>query len=187
LGTDITLEVIPNANYHFSRWIGNVGNVIDGILPNNYEIKMDSNKTLKAVFEQDSYDLTILTSGIQTILTEPSGTIKANHNVSTPIRHLTIDGYSFSGWTILSGTPNITNPLLPETTVTITGNATIQANYTKKSFNITRTVASNSIGLGAVSGDSGSFTFESLVTISATPSGSNSFVGCMIQIQVETS
>ncbi len=177
LGTDITLEVIPNANYHFSRWIGNVGNVIDGILPNNYEIKMDSNKTLKAVFEQDSYDLTILTSGIQTILTEPSGTIKANHNVSTPIKALTIDGYSFSGWTILSGTPNITNPLLPETTVTITGNATIQANYTKKSFNITRTVASNSIGLGAVSGDSGSFTFESLVTISATPSGSNSFVG----------
>jgi uncharacterized repeat protein (TIGR02543 family) len=121
-GNSVSVYAIPDNNYSFSGWTGDVpaGHEKD----NPLTLTMNSDKSLKANFSSTivKYTLTIASSSGGT--TDPSpGNYTYDSGTSVSVKAIANSGYSFSGWSgDASGT---TNPL----TVTMDGNKSITANF----------------------------------------------------------
>lgn len=128
-GTVVTLTASPASGYNFSNWSGSA------VGPNSsVTIPMTENKSVTANFSPITYNLTINSSAGGS--TTPSGTITLNPGSSKSITATPSSSYFFNKWTVVSGTPTITNTSNASTTVSINGNATIKANFEKISGEI---------------------------------------------------
>ncbi|MBF0430057.1 MAG: chitobiase/beta-hexosaminidase C-terminal domain-containing protein [Fibrobacteria bacterium] len=125
----------PNTGFHFVSWSVFKGSAIflNAVADSTRITLVDSltSLTLKAEYAKNRYDLDILQSdsGNQT------GPDSAEHGLAMNISAIAGDDYTFSGWTVESGSAVFGNADNSETEVTLTqGNAIIKANYQLKSY-----------------------------------------------------
>jgi uncharacterized repeat protein (TIGR02543 family)/uncharacterized delta-60 repeat protein len=118
---EVQIEAIPNDDYRFSEWTGDVpeGHEYD----NPITITMDSNKSIEANFIRQ-YTLTIAAGTEGT--TDPSpGSHEYDSGTQVTVTATANTGYQFSGWSgDVSGT---SNPI----TVTMDSDKSITANFTQ--------------------------------------------------------
>lgn len=100
-----------------------------------------------------SNTLTVQTDGHGSITTPSGGS--TTYSLNTPVSIVAADGggYTFSNWTVTSGTATVTSPTSKSTTVTVTAgtSATVQANFVEKMTTIT---------INADPASSGTFTLD---------------------------
>jgi uncharacterized repeat protein (TIGR02543 family) len=130
-GTVANLTAVNAKGWSFTRWLGNASGTT------NTTVTMDGNLTVIAVFTQDIYQLTMITTG--------QGTVSpGNHTylsgAPVDISAMNAAGWTFSGWSgAASGSTN--------TTITMNGNMTITATFTQDVYSLTMLT----VGQGTVS------------------------------------
>ena len=118
---EVQIEAIPNDNYRFSEWTGDVPE--DHEYDNPIAITMDSDKSIEANFVRQ-YTLTIAAGTGGT--TDPSpGSNEYDTGTQIAVTATANAGYRFSGWS--GDASGITNPI----TITMDGNKSITANFTQ--------------------------------------------------------
>jgi len=166
--TDVTIEAIPDTDYGFSHWSGDI--------PQGYEydnpltITVDSDKSIKANFAQLKCELNISSDTGGT--TDPSpGSYKYDTGTQVSIRAIPNSGYLFSGWTgqVPLGHEN-DNPV----TITMDSYRSIRANF------ILPCILALVAGTGGTTNpEPGSHTYDygTLVSVTALPNSGYKFSG----------
>ena len=152
-GDTVTLTPTPDAGWSFGTFSGNV---VDSV------ITMNSNQTVDATFTQIRHTLTI-TSGLHGSVTAP-GTGDFSYPQGSVVTLLAIPdaGYGFLNWTGNIG--GIEDENSASTTITMTGNKIIQANFVQ-TFTLTITSSAG----GSVSEPGlGTFTFNQGTVVDLT-------------------
>ena len=184
-GTVRNISATANSGYTFSGWTVTVGtatianpNSASTSVPVNGNITVTANFTLIPT-QPTTYTLTInrnTTAG--GTVTPTSG---GSHNASTPISisATPASGYTFSNWTAGSGA-SIANANSATTTVTLTGNATITANFTQTAATECNLTINRSPTTGGTVTGSGTITAGNAKTITASPASGYTFSGWTI-------
>lgn len=139
-GEQVTIEATPTAGYRFVEW------QIDGA-KNNYfsarmTITMDKNKTARAFFDNISYRLMMDVSPPEGGTTTPAkGTSEHKSWSTVTIVATPATGYKFTGWT-----GNVAQPENATTTVMMSGDQQVRANFAQTSRYILNMNASPSNG-----------------------------------------
>ncbi|WP_461197888.1 InlB B-repeat-containing protein [Enterococcus sp. N249-2] len=140
-GSTIEIRANPATGYTFSRWeiVSGTGSSIANVNSANTTLTMGtSNTTIRAVYTQNMYSLTVQTSpaagGNPTV---GSGTVAQGS--TTEIQANPAAGYTFSRWEIVSGTgSSIANVNSANTTFKMgTSHTTIRAVYTQNTYSVT--------------------------------------------------
>ena len=140
-GSTTEIRANPSIGYTFSRWeiVSGTGSSIASATSANTTFTMGtSNTTIRAVYTQNTYNLTVQASpAAGGNPTAGSGTVAQGS--TTEIRANPATGYTFSRWEIVSGTgSSIANVNAANTTFTMgTSNTTIRAVYTQNTYSVT--------------------------------------------------
>ncbi|MDA8774698.1 PQQ-binding-like beta-propeller repeat protein [Opitutales bacterium] len=159
-GDNVTLEVSPNtdAGYSFASW---GGSMVSGANPLSFQISSDMNLT--ANFSLNEYFLSVTAEkGGST-----SESVRVTHGTLAPINATPANGYVFSGW---NGN-GITDPSSSYTTVSMTQDRNVSAMFSRIQYYISSTAG---IG-GSVNDINGSYSYDSNLSITATPSTGYTF------------
>ena len=98
-GTLVTAT--PNTGYHFTTWS-------DGVLTAaRTDLNVTGNITVSASFAINTYQLTVSTTTGGTITVPASSPVTVNHGAATTITAVASGGYTFTGWTVVTGTASI--------------------------------------------------------------------------------
>jgi uncharacterized repeat protein (TIGR02543 family) len=147
-GSVITLHAEPNEGYGFLKWTGDISTISD-ITAADTDVTVNGNITVTANFI-NAYKLTV-TTGVGGVTTQPGGvTCTYNSGTIIPLKATPISGYRFVNWT--GDVQNVADPNSADTTITITGDATITANFVKLctlNVNATEGGTVNQPGVGA--------------------------------------
>jgi len=161
----VTVGVTPVADpgWQFENWSGDLSG---SAVPEN--IVMSENRNVTAIFSQITYELTINNDGNGT--TNPAGLQTVNHGENVSVTATPNASYTFSNWTLESGSANITDPNSATATITLTsGNASIQANFSSEAqpLSVTSHPAPQSVSPGesvtftvAATGGDGNYTYQ---------------------------
>ena len=147
--TTATLTAVANYGYHFTQWS-------DAVTDNPRTVTVLNNATYTALFEINSYIITVQSSNPAIGTTSGSG----SYNYLTPVNITALPnvGYHFVQWS----DGNTSNPRL----ISVTANATYTAQFAINSYAVG--VTSNNSTMGYVSG-SGTYNHNSTATLTATP------------------
>jgi uncharacterized repeat protein (TIGR02543 family) len=132
-GTPIEIAATAATGYTFTNWTVTTGTATFASASNAVTtVTLSSNATITANFTQgqaQTYTLTINSSPTAGGTVTGAGT----HNAGTPVevRATAASGYTFSNWTVTGSGATIASPNSATTTVTLTANATITANFTE--------------------------------------------------------
>jgi len=131
-GVATNIAAAPLSGFAFANWTVTSGTALIAN-PNsaNTTVTLTSNNAaVQANFTPVAvtYLLSIANDGHGT--TSPSGTLTVNSGAATPLAATAASGYQFQNWTVSAGTPTIGSATSANTTVILTGNATIRANFT---------------------------------------------------------
>ncbi len=131
-GALTNIAAAPNSGYVFLNWtvIGGTAIIANPSSANTTVNLSTNNATIQANFSPVAvtYTLTMTNGGNGT--TSPTGSLTVNAGAATPITATPASGYQFQNWTVTSGTPTIASSTSASTTVSLTGNATLRANFT---------------------------------------------------------
>jgi hypothetical protein len=130
-GAAINIAASPAAGLAFANWtVTNGTAMIANPTSASTTLTLTSgNAAVQANFTPVTYSLTMTNDGHGT--TSPSGTLAVNFGVATSIAAIPASGYQFLNWTIPAGSAaTIASATSASTTVTLTGNATVRANFT---------------------------------------------------------
>ncbi len=177
-GEATIIEATAPTGYNFAGWTVTTGtaNIQDPALPATTVTLINGNATVQANFSIKTYTLTLQTDGTAGAATSPAGGVTVDHGAATNIEVTNVPaGYNFTGWTVTSGTANIQDPALLATTVTLTdGNATVQANFSIKTYTLTLqtdgTAGATTSPAGGVTVDHGAATN---IEVTNVPAGYN--------------
>ena len=153
-GATATLSLADiTTGYSFNSWTGGAsGN------SNPLNIVISSNTSVTANFTLNQYQLAVSAGSGGSV----SGSGTFDHGTTAPISATPDQGYSFSGW---SG-QGIASTSATTTTVSMTDNRIVTANFTPLNYSITAIVFPESTGV--VNG-TGNYQFGEDVTLSAMP------------------
>ena len=119
-GTTVTLTPVPDPGWTFSAWSGDLTGSA-----NPASVIMNGNKTITATFTQNSYTLTVNTTGSGTVSKSPDQATYHYGDVVT-LTAVPAGGNTFDSWSgDLSGTAN-------PATITISGNNTVNATFAEQ-------------------------------------------------------
>lgn len=152
-GASVNINAVPSTGYDFDGWSG--GGVADSNLQST-SILLTSDHNLTAMFSVKKHSLTTFSNGGGTT----SGDGFFDYGSSVSISASPSAGYVFSRW-IGSG---ITNPSLPNTTITLTNDSNLTAVFSPKVYSVV--VQSTE---GGVATGSGKYGYGTVVDINATP------------------
>lgn len=162
-GEVLTLAATPEPTYRFVRWEGDLTGS-----DNPASVTMDADKNITAVFELQTYTFTASVSPASSgTVTPSSGTYTVGSVV--PVEAVAAANYQFINWTGPVADPND-----PTTTVTITDNTAIVANFQLITWTLNTSVSP--VGGGSVDPSSGTYTNGTDVTLTATASAGYRFV-----------
>ncbi|KPG68521.1 InlB B-repeat-containing protein [Enterococcus sp. RIT-PI-f] len=177
-GDTTEIQANPNPGYSFSGWeiiTGSGGSIANATNANTTFTMGSSDTTIRAVYSQDKYNLTL-----QANLPE-GGEPSANAEImaqgeTTQIHANPNPGYSFSGWEIITGSGgSITNATNANTTFTMgSSDTTIRAVYSQDKYNLT--LQANLLEGGEPSANVSSLVMGGSTSISANPSAGYRFV-----------
>ena len=136
-GTPVSISANPNNGYTFTNWtVTNGTATIANANSQSTTVSLTSNATVRANFTQSggggNYTLTVNrspTNGGTTTPAQSQSNITAGQAVN--ISATASSGYTFTNWTVSSGTATFANAGSASTTVTLSSNATITANFTQ--------------------------------------------------------
>jgi uncharacterized protein (TIGR02145 family)/uncharacterized repeat protein (TIGR02543 family) len=134
-GQPTTITAAANTGYTFVNWTITsttataTNTTITDASQASTTVKLTVDATVKANFSAIPLTLTMSNDGNGT--TTPSAPTTLSYGVPTAITASPTTGYQFSNWTVTAGPVNTTfgNPTSASTTVTLTANATIKANF----------------------------------------------------------
>ncbi|MCQ2327256.1 MAG: leucine-rich repeat protein, partial [Bacteroidales bacterium] len=144
-----TIAAMPTYGYHFTQWS-------DGNTENPRVVTITSGITFTAIFEINSYNITVTSTN--PAMGSASGGGSFSYNMPTNIVATPNYGYHFTQWS----DGNTDNPRL----INVVQNATYTAQFAVNSYAVS--VASNNDMKGSVSG-SNSYIYNTPATITATP------------------
>jgi uncharacterized protein (TIGR02145 family)/uncharacterized repeat protein (TIGR02543 family) len=172
-GTEVTVTATPAEGYTFINWSG-------ASTSTNAEVKvtMNANLTLTANFLQIYALVTSITpdnSGIIYINDMlPTGITTHGHGMSVDISAATNPGFKFVNWTVISGTATFGNANSENTTVSLTSNTIIRANFVRM---YVLTIGRSPIDGGTVTPASGlNHDLNTPISITATAASGYEFV-----------
>ncbi|MFZ2658613.1 MAG: pre-peptidase C-terminal domain-containing protein [Victivallales bacterium] len=123
----VTATVVT-PNYHFSKWTVTGGAKVANATSANTTVSLTANGTVKANFAHDTAVLTMAKFGGLSI-TPAVGAKSVDTVTAIPITATEKSAaYPFVNWTVL-GNAIVADPNTANTTVTLTGNATVTANF----------------------------------------------------------
>jgi len=176
-GTAVNISTTVNTGYKFVNWTVVSGTATFGNANSaSTTVTLSSNATIRANYVQ-TFTLTVnsTTGGTAT----PSTAQTVDAGAATSIAATASSGYRFVNWTVVTGTATIASANSASTTVSLTANATIRANFEEipaQVVNYTLTINRNPASIGTVTG-AGSHPANTAVSISATVPSGYSFTG----------
>ena len=125
---------VPNTGYHFVNWTsnGSVYNTEAALTVSN--VNQDMTFIANFAINADVLNLNLSVSPVNCGYTNPVGSIGVSSGVATPISVTPVLGYHFTTWSSTGGV--FENTALPETTVSLTSDATVTANFTLNPLNL---------------------------------------------------
>ena len=165
-GTEVQLTAIPDEEYLFSDWTGDVESD-----ENPATITIDEPKTVTATFLRTFKFTTIVNPEGAGTITPDSG--RYVRDVSFEVEAVPEPGWEFTNWE--GDFTGSVNPF----DLTMNGNKTLVANFERKAFVLTTDVAGNGQVLtNLISGSEGEdgFLFESEIELTAVPAENWNFV-----------
>ncbi len=162
-GTTVVLTATPNTNYHFTTWSGDTT-----ATTNPLSLVVTRNRALEADFALNSF--TVTATGVANgSVTKTPNQPTYDYGSSVRLNAIPNVGYSFVSWG--GDTSGTVNPL----DLIVTRNRTIQATFALNQYTLTV----NIVGSGSVSKSPNQATYNAgtIVTLTATPSTGNHFVG----------
>jgi len=138
-GTQVNISATAAAGYTFNNWTitsgsGNINNANSA----STQITVNGNVTVRANFTQNqtNYTLTVnrnpAAGGSVTVNNQSNpASVTVTGGTSVNISAAAASGYTFTNWTVTSGTAQINNANSASTSVSISSNATISANFTQ--------------------------------------------------------
>ncbi len=160
-GTVVTLTAVPDANYQFDGWSGDLSGTTSPTT-----ITMDGDKTVNAAFSEippQTFTLSSSVAGSGSVLLVPGGGVYTDGSIIT-VSAIPEEGFEFTGWSgDLSGTAN-------PTIITMNSNKSIIATFAELPPEIF-TLTTNVSGQGSISLNpaGGSYDEGTVVTVSAIP------------------
>ena len=156
-GTQVDISTTVNNGYTFNNWTVTSGSgTIANASSASTKVTVNGNVTVTANYTQNAttYTLTVEknpTAGGNAVAGN-NQTTQSNINAGTQINISATanTGYTFSNWTITSGSGNIANANSASTSITVNGNVTVRANFTLTPTNYTLTVNRNPTAGGSV-------------------------------------
>jgi len=157
-GTQVDISTTVNSGYTFNNWTITSGS---GTIANasgaSTKVTVNGNVTVTANYTQNAatYTLTVdknPTAGGNAVIAGNNQTTQSNISGGTQINISATanTGYTFSNWTITSGTGTIANASGASTSITVNGNVTVRANFTQNQTSYTLTVNRNPTAGGSV-------------------------------------
>ncbi|MDD5190039.1 MAG: hypothetical protein PHE50_03230 [Dehalococcoidales bacterium] len=138
--TIITVNAIPNTGYHFNYWGGDISGVSSPTT-----VFVNGDKNIVAHFAPNTYTLTISSGSGGTVTTPGIGTFGPyNSGSQVNIVASPNSGYQFVNWT--GNTGAIANPNAANTTITMNGDYSIQANFAPDNVTYYLTTSTSSGG-----------------------------------------
>ena len=177
-GTVVNLVAAAAGGYAFVNWTGNVGTIAN-VNAASTTITMSGNYSVTAnfvVIPPVQYRLTISSTAGGSVSTPGQGTFTYNAGTVVNLVAAAVGGYHFINWTGNVGT--ITNVNAASTTITMSGNYSITANFAVvPPVQYSLTISSTAGGAVTTPGQ-GTFTYNAgtLVNLVATPVGGYRFV-----------
>jgi uncharacterized protein (TIGR02145 family) len=179
--TPVNITANPASGYRFVNWTVTSGTATFGSATNaSTTVRLSTDATVRANFQR-IFTLTI-NRAVEGTISTAGGTVTPasglNHDAPTPdgasttvnITATVNSGYRFVNWTVTSGTATFGNAGEASTTVTLSSNATIQANFHRLS---TLTIERNITVGGTVTPESGLiYDANTPISITATPTSS---------------
>jgi alpha-mannosidase len=133
-GENFTIEAIPADSYHFIQWnIKGSGRILNSKAYKTTAV-LNHDATISANFAKNSQPvfLTIASSAPAKGTTNPgTGEHAVNFGESLLISGIPVEGYSFKNWTVHSGEALISDAKSATTTVMVTTDANLIANFRK--------------------------------------------------------
>lgn len=171
--TAIAITAEPATDYHFSSWsVGENATVADSKSAKT-TVTLTGDATVTANFEHDTATLTMaVSSDVGGSVSPAVGAHTINTNTATTIIATIATNYSFSGWT-LTGEGTLADSKNAETTVTLTGDATVTANFTRDATTLTMAVSPS--GAGTTTPSIGSNTANTNETISIVATAASNY------------
>ncbi len=138
-GQQVSISATPANGYSFANWTitsgsGNIANANNS----STTVTVNGNVTVRANFTQNQtqYTLTVNRNpaaggSVKVANNDYSSPVTVNGGTSTAISATAASGYTFTNWTVTSGSAQINNANSASTTVSLSGNATITANFTQ--------------------------------------------------------
>ncbi|MFC1584315.1 hypothetical protein ACFL5V_02070 [Fibrobacterota bacterium] len=152
-GVANAISASPSTGYLFSYWATRAGSpdIADSTSAST-TVTLTGDAEVRAMFSIITYSLTVENDGNGS--TNPSGSQTVDYGAATQIGAAPNPGYSFSKWTVTSGTAAISDSLDDTTTVALaSGDAAVQANFVLNDY--TLTVSSGGNGVTDPSGATG--------------------------------
>jgi M6 family metalloprotease-like protein len=142
-GAATTITAAPESDSNFVKWTVTSGTVTfgDSTSASTTVTLRSGDAGVKANFAIKTYQLTV-TAGTGGTITAPSSSpVTVDHGETDTIAASANSGYFFTAWTLVSGGATIADPSAPMTTVTLTSNSTIRADFVRAG-SITVTISS---------------------------------------------
>jgi uncharacterized repeat protein (TIGR02543 family) len=161
-GDVINLEATPNNGYRFNYWTGDVVDMNSAVTT----ITMNGDKTVKANFDNVNYDLVMSkTPTVGGSILPAEGTHVYESWDVVAVEATPAPGYKFTGWT-----GDVANSQSANTTITMTGDKNLRANFAPLN-EYTLTVGVSPSGSGSTSPSTGTHIYppNQVVTVTATP------------------
>jgi hypothetical protein len=133
-GENASITANATSCYHFVNWSGNTYTIADVNNPNT-TITMNGNYSITANFAINSQSLTTASGAGGNVTTPGEGTYNYDCGSSQNIVATANSCYHFVNWS--GDTGNISNPNDPNTTITMNGNYSIQANFASNTVQLT--------------------------------------------------
>ncbi len=154
-GATCTVTATPSAGYQFSKWQWSAPSGSGELTTNPYQFTIVENSTWTAVFTLNQYTLTLSSNDTNKGTVNPSGTHLYNYGTEVDIFAEAETGYHFDQWTKISGN-NPTDFYQELTTVVLTQNTQIRADFSANTYTVTLNQQSGSGGTASVTATYGS-------------------------------
>ncbi|MCS7232190.1 MAG: InlB B-repeat-containing protein [Elusimicrobiota bacterium] len=184
-GTNVTLQAISATGYVFVNWTGDVPSSLQS--QNPLTISMTSNKQITANFQQipqggENFTLEILVDPADGgYVTKTPNRLYYASGENVTIEAVPNEGFAFEGW---SG--NLTGNQNP-TTITITGNLRITANFSRSRYILNITIYPPNTGIVNKNPNYSWYYPNTEVELQAVPLGGYRFVGWSGDVESSTS
>lgn len=178
--TVVSISATPVSGYAFSNWSVTSGTatITSPTSVNTTVTVAGSNATIRANFVASTCQLSVTAVTGGSITTPATSPVTVPSGVPTTITAAANTGYTFTGWSVVSGTATIANVNAISTTVTMTsGSATVRANFARTTYSLT--VLNDGYGVTSPSGTSTVY-YGSATPISANPTSGYQFLNWTI-------